>query len=592
MTDKLRSILIYSLWALADAFLLASAVTLTTAVHNGSVIFYIQSVSELNLWLLAGTGALLWAVLTALFILRKQVYRWITPVCALVFSMAGLNTSVGIYAYATLALCAFTAGLTLAVRWRLPEERLSFLKGRLLYIAVGAVAVFMTVMVSVGTIARHEGYGTSTFDFGIFAQMFESMATDFSQNTTLERDALLSHFTVHCSPIYYLLLPFYMIFRCPQFLLAAQAAICFSGVIPLLLLLKKFRYSDVMSFFICCVYCFYPAFSAACFYDFHENAFLTPLILWTLYFLEKKQILGVVISALLLLCVKEDAGFYVVFIGFYALFNKNSSRLSALLLIVMGIAGFFISTAVVDTIGEGIKVSRYNIYLTSGQDSLVDVVLNVLKNPIFFFSKLLSEQKLLFLLQMCAPLLFIAFYSRKLCDWMLILPMVLLNLAPDYSYQSDINYQYVFGTGALLVFLFAKNIRYVRNCGKVAVAAAMAALVCLVGFTAPKYDYLKRPAVPEPTLTDEALDSIPRDSVIFATTFLTPHLYNCPNVYMYPDIYKIDPELTPDYICLDSRSDVVAEYYDLIKEWTGKGYTIVSTQGYATILKRPSTVDS
>ncbi len=587
MTDKLRKVIIYALWAFVDAFAVASGVMLFVAAQNHSNIFFIQSVPELNLWLLAGVFLPLWTGALLLFILKKRVYKWLTPLCLLAFSVLGISVSATVRPYAVLALCALTAGSVFVIKGLFPEKQFFLLEGKGLYFAVAAVGVVMTTVLSVGTIARYEAYNSSTFDFGIFAQMFESMATDLTQNTTMERNQLLSHFSVHCSPIYYLLLPFYMIFRCPQFLLAAQATVCMSGVIPLLLLLKRYRYPNTVSFLICCVYCFYPALSTACFYDFHENAFLTPLILWTLYFLEKNQILGTVISALLLLCVKEDAGFYVVFIGLYALFNKNSSRLSSILLIVMGAVGFVLSTSVVEMFGEGIKVSRYDIYLNSGQDSLVDVVLNVLKNPIFFFSKLLSEQKLLFLLQMGVPLMFIAFYSRKPCDWMLIAPMILLNMAPDYAYQSDINFQYVFGTGAMLLFLFAKNFRYVRSKNRVAMAAVLAAFICLTGFSSSKYASMHDLSSPKLEQTNEALDSIPRDSVIFATTFITPHLYDCPNVYMYPAIYKIDPEIVPDYVCLDNRHGAVKEYEKLLKEWTEKGYKVVSTEGYATILEKP-----
>ena len=52
----------------------------------------------------------------------------------------------------------------------------------------------------------------SSFDIGIFSQMFERMNHDLTPITTLERDRVLSHFAVHISPIFYLMLPFYKLF--------------------------------------------------------------------------------------------------------------------------------------------------------------------------------------------------------------------------------------------------------------------------------------------------------------------------------------------------------------------------------------------
>ena len=77
-----------------------------------------------------------------------------------------------------------------------------------------------------------DGFGP-TFDFGIFSQMFHQMRTTGLPVTTVERDGPLSHFAVHVSPIYYLLLPFYCIYPKPVTLQVLQAAVLASAVIPL-----------------------------------------------------------------------------------------------------------------------------------------------------------------------------------------------------------------------------------------------------------------------------------------------------------------------------------------------------------------------
>ena len=63
------------------------------------------------------------------------------------------------------------------------------------------------------TSIKYRTYTNFAFDFGIFAQMYERMAVSFSPSTTVERSHMMSHFGVHFSPIFYLFLPGYYIFR-------------------------------------------------------------------------------------------------------------------------------------------------------------------------------------------------------------------------------------------------------------------------------------------------------------------------------------------------------------------------------------------
>ncbi|MDE6579190.1 MAG: DUF2079 domain-containing protein [Ruminiclostridium sp.] len=580
---KIKKYLSYIIYALISGFIIASGITLYIA-HFDSNILTIDSVKEIDTLLLFSLTVITATPLYVLFALKEKIYRCCIPLSLFFFSVIILYPSTSVNAYFYIALAIAVICVTLAFKDVLKDRKINFLDGiafefkgfkcRGADLFVGGAAVLMTAAVSFGTVIRMYTFNNSTFDFGLFAQMYEYMATDFTQNSTLERNELLSHFAVHFSPVYYLLLPFYMIFRNPQSLLVMQAAVCFSGVFPLLLLCKRWRYGGAVTLALCGVFLCYPALTGACFYDFHENCFLTPFILWILYFLEENKGPGAFVFALLLLCVKEDAGLYLIFIALYSLFNKNVKKRISIPLLVMGVLGFVAVTAFIDAFGEGIKVSRYDIYLLHGQDSLVSVVKNVIKNPAFFFSKLFSAEKVLFLLQMLLPLLFIPLRSRKISEWFLIAPFILINLATDYKYQYDINFQYVFGTGAMLIFLTAKNMRYSRQKLRTALAAFMAAAVCLVGNAMPKYHYTDTyyNNTERYEAAEELLRKIPRDKVIYASTFLTPHLYDCKELYMYPPIYNKENWTDAEYILIDTRYFGEAELKEEIQKITSNGY--------------------
>ena len=106
--------------------------------------------------------------------------------------------------------------------------------GKKQHILIGTLlSILFFLFVSTWTIGRICSFSTPTFDLGIFSQMFYNLKTSGLPMTTVERDLLLSHFAVHVSPIYYLLLPFYRLAPTPATLQVLQAAVITSSVLPL-----------------------------------------------------------------------------------------------------------------------------------------------------------------------------------------------------------------------------------------------------------------------------------------------------------------------------------------------------------------------
>lgn len=81
------------------------------------------------------------------------------------------------------------------------QKQISNRKGYL-WFAVGCAIPFF-LFVSVWTVCRVYSFGTPSYDFGIFSQMYYNMKESGFPMTTIERDGPLSHFCVHVSPIYY-----------------------------------------------------------------------------------------------------------------------------------------------------------------------------------------------------------------------------------------------------------------------------------------------------------------------------------------------------------------------------------------------------
>ena len=326
------------------------------------------------------------------------------------------------------------------------------IKNRTLYIAVGGILILMTAYIGAAAVLKYNNYSIYGYDHGLFAQMFRYMKETGQMVTTYERNELMSHFNVHFSPIYYLLLPFYMIFRSSQSLLVMNGFIIISGIIPLMFLCKKFRLSNIASLLFCFCYAIYPTFTGNGLWGLHENAFLAPLILWFFFFSENDKTVPAVISACLLLCVKEDAAVYLAVIAiYYIVSGKSLARNFSLL--ALSLLCFGTVTFLMQEYGLGImSASRFGNYI--GKDgNLFTLVKSVLENPSFTVAQVFTTDKIMFLLQMLMPLCFLPFTGKKPARLILLIPMLLINLMTGYSYGYNIFFQYTLGSAAILFYM-------------------------------------------------------------------------------------------------------------------------------------------
>lgn len=326
------------------------------------------------------------------------------------------------------------------------------IKKRTLYIAVAVMLVLMTAYIGAACIVKYNNYNVYGYDHGIFAQMFHNMKETGQMVTTYERNELMSHFKVHFSPIFYILLPFYMIFPSSQALLVINGFIIISGIVPLMFLCKRFKLSNIATLLFCVCYAIYPTFIGNGLWGLHENAFLAPLILWLFYFSEKDCTIGAVIFAVLLLCVKEDAAMYLAIIALYYIVSGKSLARNFILL-ALSLLCFGAVTMLMQKYGLGImSASRFGNYI--GKDgSLFTLIRSVIENPAFTLSQVFTQEKLLFLLQMFAPLCFLPLMGKKPARLILFIPMLLINLMTRYSYGYDIYFQYTLGSAAILFYL-------------------------------------------------------------------------------------------------------------------------------------------
>ena len=443
---------------------------------------------------------------------------------------------------------------------KLPSKRLYkkipwWICGILVLIAAGLVCYF----VALTTVYRHKTFGTACHDFGLFVQMYHSLAENLTAVTTCERDYTVSHFLVHASYIFYALVPIYKIFPYAETLLVAQAILAMGGIIPLFLIAKRHNFKGVSLVFMGLAYVFCIGLIAPCYYEFHENAFLPTILMWLLWAVDGRKIIPFYIFSVLTCIVKEDAPLYVVCIAMFMFFRDKGSVKRLHGIIMSAIAGSYmiIITNYLTEHGDGqmMTSSRFGSLMIDPEGGFGEIIKNVLTDPAYFFSLLLVEHSVEFFLQVMIPLLFLPFFTKKIHRFLLMLPFVIMNMVvgAGYGYACSIGYQYIFGPVCLLLYMCIINLDDMSAERKhdLPVLLGSAAMILTIGTQSHNigtYESYQREESADGShyysRLEDMIQSVPEDASLAIDTWLLPHAANRDEVYLFDsgDIEVYNPD--------------------------------------------------
>ncbi len=521
------------------------------------------------------------ALLSAVYFLFKveKIDIFALPVFFAVYSIITLLDSSKNFYFAFGLIILWAILIYYYVKKGLLEDiDLSAKATKLLVLAVSLVFVFF---VGAASVLRYESNWAPNFDFGLFCNMFYNMKESFVPLTTCERDTLLSHFAVHVSPIYYLLLPFYFVFPSPSTLQMLQVIVLASAAIPMYMLSKHFKLSNTSTLLLCAVVLLHPAVAAGTNYDLHENCFLLPLLLWSFLFFEKEKYIPMSVFLLLTLMVKEDAAVYVIFFSLYVFLGRRKYLLGTIIAAVAGIY-FLIVLSYLGTSGDGVMSWRYGNFIV-GEGGLLEAVKNVLVNPAYVFTQIFVDegktysQKILLILQLFVPLAFLPVGTKKVSRLILILPFVLLNLMTVYVYQYDISFQYTFGPMAFLCYLSAMNVSDMKpDTSKLLLRiAAVSSCALFLVSAVPRfsqYAEIVMQSADDIKLTNEALDSIPEEASVIASSYFVARLSERKVIYAV-NHHEVKEGERVDFVIIDTREN----YEPFLEKYLGLGYSITDT---------------
>ena len=288
----------------------------------------------------------------------------------------------------------------------------------LLLLAAIAAAGGYTIALSWFSILNHRYLNVSSFDLAIYDNLVWNTSHGHFLASSLVRGG--THMSAHFDPLLALLAPFYRLAPNAETLLIFQSAWLASAAIPLFLLSRRVLGAGWIALVIACAYLVHPALHGINLYEFHSIALVLPLVVWSIYFLERGSWRGYWVTLLLILLTREDMALLSCGIGLYVADSLRRPRAGiatifcALLyflmikLFVMAEPGIFMS-------GKGDSYSfrtSFEQLLPREGAGAIDLLLALVTNPIFALRVALEQDKLLYLLLIFLPALFLPLFAR------------------------------------------------------------------------------------------------------------------------------------------------------------------------------------
>ncbi len=382
-----------------------------------------------------------------------------------------------------------------------------------------------------------------------------------------------THFGYHATLFAFVMAPIYALYPHAETLLVLQSFLLGGAAVPLYLFGRR-HIAPWAACWVSLTYLLYPALHGPNLYEFHYLPLGMFFIWWALYFLEgRRDRLAAVFIALTLL-VREDVSAWVMVVGAYLLLSGRRPVAGVVLGVIgavyFGTLKFAIMPRFAVDGGESFTFIFQGL-IPPGSHGFGAVLATVFGNPAFTLSSLLTQVKLIYLLQLLLPLAFLPF--RRPLGILFFAPGFLFSLiSTDYWPTVSITYQY----GAhWMAFLFPGAIlalAYIQS-NAAPGRSLWPALLALVATSVPvsyqfgailqqntalggpiKYTFGVDPEGEERHRgLYELLPMLPADGKVSCGAFVTPQLSSRPDAYsmtlgMYDADYIVVPSVRAEFI--------------------------------------------
>ncbi|MEY4578911.1 MAG: hypothetical protein RL701_3614, partial [Pseudomonadota bacterium] len=198
-------------------------------------------------------------------------------------------------------------------------------------------------------------------------------------------------------------------------------------------------------------YLFYAPLHGPNFYDFHWMPMAMFFFHWLFYAIAKRNVPWIAVLVAVVCSMREDTAFGVIAAGLFLIATKYWVRAGVWMTIVSTLWFMLVKFVIMPWAGPWWFADIYKDLIAQDERGYGSIVRTILINPNYFLKTLLTEQKLIYALQLFAPLALLPLRRPALA--LLMLPGFAVTLmTTGYAPTVSISFQY---TTTWIPFLFA-----------------------------------------------------------------------------------------------------------------------------------------
>lgn len=440
-----------------------------------------------------------------------------------------------------------------------PSQATSYRGG---WIATTTFAVLWSVAFWILGVTQYVRYHIHAFDLGIFAQGSWLLSQVNEPFVTVRG---LHLFADHSSYILILIAPVYAVFPSATTLIIVTVLALAASSLLAFAIAREAGAQQWLAFATAALVLISPAVEWQVRDVFHPEVLVIPLLLATVWLLQRGRDGWAIVAAVVALTAKEDVGLVVVPLGLAVvwLLGKRSAGFT---IAAAGTAAFFLNFLVFLPAWSPTGELLYSYRYSHLGETPIQIVAGVVTSPGVWFETITDPTKLWYVVALvfAMPLAILAW------RWLLVgMPALLANVLSTHGYQYEIEWHYTaylilvvtvaaaFGA-AKVTLIGRKWIRTVLITGTVVIPIFIWVAAAPVKVWAEPH--------PHHAQIDAMLEIIPSDASVSAWTTFVPHLANREHVFLFPNpfenyYYGYDgvesPEIRPEYVALrlDSYRD-------------------------------------
>jgi uncharacterized membrane protein len=314
---------------------------------------------------------------------------------------------------------------------------------------VVAGALFYAAFFSFILLRWHEKLRTGNFDLSINNNlMFGGLHGRFLESTVVFPQEPGKYLANHAKFGGYLFLPIYALFPRAETLLVLQSVLIGAGAIPLWGFARKHVPPWTATIVALAYLAYYPMHGAS-FSEFQYVPIAAGFLFATVWAAEERRWVLMGVAAGMGMLMREDIPLGMALVGgFLALTGyrpKAGLTLAAVAMTYFVVLRFY----VMDSAGDWWYPNMYKELWADKEKGFRSVIKTLISNPLYVFSKVLVEKKVIYLLHLMVPLVFLP--ARRWYLWAAFIPGALLTLLiTNYDPPVMFSFHYVMHWAPLL----------------------------------------------------------------------------------------------------------------------------------------------